>query len=59
MVIPKNVIQPEQVIFSNICLYMCTCVHVATIRKKVALVLKENKEMFASVWREEGKREMV
>jgi hypothetical protein len=32
---------------------------VATIRKKVALVLKENKEMFASVWREEGKREMV
>ena len=60
MVIPKNMIQPEQVIFSNICICACTCVHVQRISEKQGPnIEREQGDVFANVQGEEGKGQVV
>lgn len=54
------IIQPEQVIFSNTCLYTCTWVHAATISEEWGpSIEREQGDIFAKVWREEQKGEIV
>lgn len=49
-----NIIQTEEVIFRNTCVYTHTHMHVTTINGKGAMNLRENKEGYMGGWWEKG-----